>query len=127
MKLDKWRRNNPDGDLVGYAERLVLQTAKLEKWMVDGEGNRVTSINRLGEIDIGLSEDILDIEIANRDVTEKADSGMNWEAQSKEMLRRIGAIQLMMTEINEVSGDDSFQSNYLEDVWMTTNTPGLLE
>ena len=52
---------------------------------------------------------------------------MNWEAQSKEMLRRIEAIQLMMTEINEVSGDDSFQSNYLEDVWMTTNTPGLLE
>ena len=127
IKLDKWRRNNPDGDLVGYAEKLVLESVKLEKWMVDSEGKRVTSINRIGEIDIGLSRDMFDQEKQKIESTSSADSNMNWEAQSLEKIRRIESIQLMMTEINEVSGDDSFQSNYLEDVWMTTNTPGLLE
>ena len=126
-KLERFRSTNRDGDLVVAAENIILDTVRLEPWMVDYDGKTVSGRGRVMDINTSLSRDALNKEIDKR-LEAQAEGGMSsefWEQDAREKLRRIEAIQMMMTELQTTDPNAEIGSNYLEDTWIPEYTPDL--
>lgn len=125
-KLERWRMNNPDGDLVNYAESLILDSVRIEPWMQDYEGKSVKGRSRIMDINPDMSESALDAEVTKR-LSEGTISatGDVWETSAREKLRRIRAIQSLMTEVQTADPNQPDVSNYF-DTWISNNAPGLM-
>jgi len=125
-KLERWRMNNPDGDLVNYAESLILDSVRIEPWMQDYEGKSVKGRSRIMDINPDMSESALDAEITKR-LSEGTISatGDVWETSAREKLRRIRAIQSLMIEVQTNDPNAPDVSTYF-DTWVSHNAPELM-
>ena len=125
-KLERWRMNNPDGDLVNYAESLILDSVRIEPWMQDYEGKSVKGRSRIMDINPDMSESALDAEVTKR-LSEGTISatGDVWETSAREKLRRIRAIQSLMTEVQTADPNQPDVSTYFN-TWISNNAPGLM-
>ncbi len=122
-KLENWRKNNKDGDLVAYAESLILDSVIFEPWMQDYDRNSVKGRSRIMDIHYANSKNALDNEIDKK--LQDGTHNMDWEMDAKEKLRRIRAIQLMMTDVQTRDPSQPEVSNYFE-TWISNYAPGLI-